>query len=79
MLEDWVRKLFIKVKAGPPVSIVVEEKLTTFWKRGKQYKLEAVKDVHNLDLSWMLPCLHREYLKKPHCYLSHLLGHGISV
>ncbi|KAJ1699101.1 hypothetical protein LUZ63_007613 [Rhynchospora breviuscula] len=75
ILEDWVSKLFIKVKAGPPLKMAIEKKITPFWKQGKQYKLEAVKDVHNLDLSWTLPCLHNEYLKKPHCYLGHLLGH----
>ncbi|KAL9320134.1 hypothetical protein ACSQ67_011973 [Phaseolus vulgaris] len=45
------------------------------WKSGKVYRLEAVKDVHILDLSWTLPCLHQQYLKKPEDYLAHLLGH----
>ncbi|KAJ0007818.1 hypothetical protein Pint_30499 [Pistacia integerrima] len=46
------------------------------WKAGKLYRLEAVKDVHILDLTWTLPCLRQDYLKKPEDYLAHLMGHG---
>ncbi|KAE8713386.1 hypothetical protein F3Y22_tig00110210pilonHSYRG00021 [Hibiscus syriacus] len=45
------------------------------WITGKLYRLETVKDVHILELSWVLPCLLQEYLKKPEDYLAHLLGH----
>ncbi|KAE8708311.1 Peroxisome bioproteinsis protein 19-2 [Hibiscus syriacus] len=47
------------------------------WRAGKLYRLETVKDVYILELSWALPCLLQEYLKKPEDYLAHLLGHGI--
>lgn len=46
------------------------------WKAGKMYRLEAVKDVHILDISWTLPCLRKDYLKKSEDYISHLIGHG---
>jgi nardilysin len=46
------------------------------WKAGLLYRLEAVKDVNILDLTWTLPCLHQDYLKKSEDYLAHLLGHG---
>ncbi|PRQ56382.1 putative insulysin [Rosa chinensis] len=38
--------------------------------------LGAVKDVRILHLTWTLPCLCQDYLKKSEDYLSHLLGHG---
>lgn len=75
VLEDWVVELFGKVKAGPPLKMSWKIDMPA-WKAGKLYKLEAVKDVHILDLTWTLPCLHREYLKKPEDYLAHLVGHG---
>ncbi|XP_020086086.1 nardilysin-like isoform X2 [Ananas comosus] len=74
VLEDWVVELFGKVKAGPPLKMSWKIDMPA-WKAGKLYKLEAVKDVHILDLTWTLPCLHREYLKKPEDYLAHLMGH----
>lgn len=75
VLESWVVELFSAVKKGPQVNpeFTVEGPI---WKSGKVYRLEAVKDVHILDLAWTLPCLHKEYLKKPQDYLAHLLGHG---
>lgn len=74
VLESWVVELFGAVKKGPQVNpkFTVEGPI---WKSGKIYRVEAVKDVHILDLSWTLPCLHQEYLKKPEDYLAHLLGH----
>nr|XP_027190387.1 nardilysin-like isoform X2 [Cicer arietinum] len=74
VLESWVVELFGAVKKGPQVNpkFPVEGPI---WKPGKLYRLEAVKDVHILDLSWTLPSLHQEYLKKPEDYLAHLLGH----
>ncbi|KAE8688513.1 hypothetical protein F3Y22_tig00110984pilonHSYRG00161 [Hibiscus syriacus] len=45
------------------------------WRAGKLYRLEAVNDVHILELNWALPCLLQEYLKKLEDYLAHLLGH----
>lgn len=75
VLESWVVELFGAVKKGhqSKPDFKVEGPV---WKAGKIYWLEAVKDVHMLDLSWTLPCLHQEYLKKPEDYLAHLLGHG---
>ncbi|XP_028768838.1 LOW QUALITY PROTEIN: nardilysin-like [Neltuma alba] len=74
VLESWVVELFGAVKKGHQAKpeFKVEGPV---WKAGKIYWLEAVKDVHILDLSWTLPCLHQEYLKKPEDYLAHLLGH----
>lgn len=51
----------------------------SIWRTGKLYWLEAVKDVHVLDLSWILPSLRKDYMKKAEDYLAHLLGHGKMV
>lgn len=74
ILEGWTMELFSKVKAGPLLDISPKTDMP-FWKSGKLHKLEAVRDVHSLFLSWTLPCLHKEYMKKPEDYLAHLLGH----
>ncbi|KAL9462608.1 hypothetical protein AB3S75_000582 [Citrus x aurantiifolia] len=73
-LQSWVMELFANVRKGPQIKpqFTVEG---TIWKAGKLFRLEAVKDVHVLDLTWTLPCLHQEYLKKSEDYLAHLLGH----
>lgn len=74
VLENWVVELFGNIKKGPRVN--PEFKVEgPFWKPGKVYRLEAVKDVHILDLTWTLPCLRQEFLKKPEDYIAHLLGH----
>ncbi|XP_027334300.1 nardilysin-like [Abrus precatorius] len=74
VLESWVVELFGVVEKGPQANPVFTVE-GPIWNAGKVYRLEAVKDVHILDLSWTLPCLHQEYLKKPEDYLAHLLGH----
>ncbi|WOL14776.1 nardilysin-like [Canna indica] len=74
VLEEWVLELFSNVKAGPPSRMSYKSDLP-IWKKGKLYRLEAVKDVNIMELSWTLPCLHEEYLKKPEDYLAHLFGH----
>ncbi|KAK8921222.1 Zinc-metallopeptidase, peroxisomal [Platanthera zijinensis] len=74
ILEKWVVELFSKVQEGNPARAIIGCDMP-IWSPGKLYRLEAVKDVHVLDLSWRLPCLHKEYLKKPEDYLAHLLGH----
>ncbi|KAI9118671.1 hypothetical protein K1719_011003 [Acacia pycnantha] len=74
VLESWVVELFGAVKKGQQAKPEFKVK-GPIWKAGKIYWLEAVKDVHILDLSWTLPCLHQEYLKKPEDYLAHLIGH----
>ncbi|KAH9668344.1 nardilysin-like [Citrus sinensis] len=73
-LQSWVVELFANVRKGPQIKpqFTVEG---TIWKACKLFRLEAVKDVHILDLTWTLPCLHQEYLKKSEDYLAHLLGH----
>lgn len=68
-------ELFSNVKKGPAVK--PEARLgVPIWKAGKLHRLEAVKDVHILDLSWTLPCLRKDYMKKSEDYLAHLIGHG---
>ncbi|XP_048324468.2 nardilysin-like isoform X2 [Ziziphus jujuba] len=74
VLESWVMELFGNVKKGPQVNLEFKVE-APFWKAGKMYRLEAVKDVHILDLTWSLPCLRKSYLKKPEDYIAHLLGH----
>lgn len=75
VLESWVVELFGKVK-GRARALPGWGMVLPIWNAGKVYHLEAVKDVHVLDLLWTLPCLRQEYLKKPEDYLAHLLGHG---
>ncbi|GER35472.1 insulinase (Peptidase family M16) family protein [Striga asiatica] len=74
VLESWVLELFSSVKKAhlvkPETSLDIP-----IWKAGKLYWLEAVKDVHILDLSWTLPSLRKDYKKKAEDYLAHLLGH----
>ncbi|XVE58917.1 hypothetical protein DITRI_Ditri05aG0001400 [Diplodiscus trichospermus] len=74
VLQQWVVELFSAVREGSQgkPEFKVEGPV---WKAGKLYRLEAVKDVHILELRWTLPCLLQEYLKKPEDYLAHLLGH----
>lgn len=74
ILESWVLELFDDVKKGVQVKPVFTVK-DPIWQSGKLYKLEAVEDVHILDLAWTLPCLQHNYLKKPEDYIAHLLGH----
>ena len=75
ILESWVMELFSDVKKGPLTKLEIQDE-GPIWKAGKLYRLEAVKDVHMLELSWKLPCLHKDYLKKSEDYLAHLVGHG---
>ncbi|KAJ6758218.1 INSULIN-DEGRADING ENZYME-RELATED [Salix koriyanagi] len=74
VLESWVTELFAKVRKGPQTKPKFQVE-GPIWKAGLLYRLEAVKDVNILDLTWTLPCLHQDYLKKSEDYLSHLLGH----
>ncbi|KAK9128210.1 hypothetical protein Syun_017007 [Stephania yunnanensis] len=74
-LQDWVLELFSNVKEGQPVKTKIHTE-APIWKSNSLYRLEAVKDIHSLDLTWTMPCLHKEYLQKPQDYLAHLLGHG---
>ncbi|XVF46119.1 hypothetical protein PTKIN_Ptkin03bG0001100 [Pterospermum kingtungense] len=74
VLQQWVVELFSEVRQGyqGKPEFKVEGPV---WRAGKLYRLEAVKDVHILELRWTLPCLLQEYLKKPEDYLARLLGH----
>ncbi|GFZ19968.1 insulinase (Peptidase family M16) family protein [Actinidia rufa] len=74
VLESWVLELFNNIKKGPPLKQEARTEVP-IWKAGKLYRLEAVKDVHILNLSWTLPCLRKDYLKKSEDYLAHLIGH----
>ncbi|EPS63741.1 hypothetical protein M569_11043, partial [Genlisea aurea] len=74
ILESWILELFSSVQKGvlpkPDIGSVLP-----IWTAGKLYWLESVKDVHVLDLSWPLPSMRKDYLKKAEDYLAHLLGH----
>ncbi|KDP45687.1 hypothetical protein JCGZ_17294 [Jatropha curcas] len=74
ILENWVAELFSNVRKGPQAKPKFQVQ-GSVWTAGKLYRLEAVKDVHILDLTWTLPCLRQDYLKKSEDYLAHLLGH----
>ncbi|XP_012441661.1 nardilysin-like isoform X1 [Gossypium raimondii] len=77
VLQHWVVELFSDVRQGSQgkPEFKVEGPV---WRAGKLYRLEAVKDVHILELRWALPCLLQAYLQKPEDYLAHLLGHEVS-
>lgn len=78
VLEQWVLELFGDVKKGPQVNLEFKAEVPV-WNVGKLYRLEAVKDVHILQLSWTLPSLHQHYLKSPDYFLGHLLEHGKTI
>lgn len=75
VLEQWVLELFGDVKNGPQVNLEFKAEVPV-WNVGKLYRLEAVNDVHILQLAWTLPSLHQHYLKSPDYFLGHLLEHG---
>lgn len=73
-LEEWVVEMFGNVREGGL------EKLNFYkegpiWEPGRIFWVQAVRDLHALKVTWPLPCLDKEYLKKPEDYLSHLIGH----
>ncbi|KAF8397033.1 hypothetical protein HHK36_018671 [Tetracentron sinense] len=74
VLDHWMMELFSNVKEGPQLETEARVGVP-IWKAGKLYRLEAVEDVHILALTWTLPCLDKEYLKKSEGYLAHLMGH----
>lgn len=74
VLESWVLELFSDVKKGPFSGLEIKYE-GPIWNAGKLYRLESVKDVHVLEISWKLPCLRKDYLKKSEDYLAHLIGH----
>lgn len=74
VLESWVLELFSKVKTSNAIKLEARSAIP-IWNPGKIYRLEAVKDVHILDLTWTLPCLRKDYTKKSEDYLAHLIGH----
>lgn len=63
------------MKKGPSSGLEINYE-GPIWNAGKLYRLEAVKDVHTLEISWKLPCLRKYYLNKSEDYLAHLIGHG---
>ncbi|KAF5744448.1 nardilysin-like isoform X1 [Tripterygium wilfordii] len=77
VLESWVIELFEDIRKGSQVKPEFKAECP-IWKVGKLYRLKAVKDVHILDLTWTLPCLRQDYLKKSEDYLAHLIGHEAS-
>ncbi|CAO2840084.1 unnamed protein product [Amaranthus hypochondriacus] len=74
ILESWVLELFGDVKKGVSSRLEIKHE-GPIWNSGKLYRLEAVKDVHILEILWKLPCLRKDYVKKSEDYLSHLIGH----
>lgn len=42
---------------------------------GGMHILPAVKTGHSITATFQLPSLHAQYRRKPHDYLSHLVGH----
>ncbi|KNA04271.1 hypothetical protein SOVF_201220 [Spinacia oleracea] len=74
VLQSWVLELFSDVKKGPSSGLEINYE-GPIWNAGKLYRLEAVKDVHTLEISWKLPCLRKYYLNKSEDYLAHLIGH----
>ena len=56
VLQQWVVELFSNVRQGSQgkPEFKVEGPV---WKTGKLFRLEAVKDVHILELRWTQPCL----------------------
>lgn len=67
--------MFSDVKKGLSSRLEIKHE-GPIWNAGKLYRVEAVKDVHVLEVSWKLPCLRTDYMKKLEDYFAHLIGHG---
>ncbi len=74
-LKQWAIELFGKVSEGgeAPLPFPWDGPV---WESGCMYRVESVRDQHLLAMTWPLPCLQADYLKKPQDYISHLVGHG---
>ncbi|EDO31509.1 predicted protein [Nematostella vectensis] len=71
-LELWVEKLFSTV----PNNYLFFSKLPfEDSKFNKLYKVVPVRDIHQLEITWTLPCQQQHYRIKPLHYISWLLGH----
>ncbi|KAJ7533128.1 hypothetical protein O6H91_13G034400 [Diphasiastrum complanatum] len=73
-LKAWVLEFFGEAREGGSERIFFPLE-RALWEAGKIYWVEAVKEQHNLSLTWILPCLEAAYLQKPQDYISHLIGH----
>ncbi|WIA17248.1 hypothetical protein OEZ85_014121 [Tetradesmus obliquus] len=74
-LESWVRQLFDAVPqgvAGPPPAF--SDAGMPFEGR-VLYVAPAVKEHHEVTVTFQLPCLRPLYASKPDHYISHLVGH----
>ncbi|KAH9309722.1 hypothetical protein KI387_037633, partial [Taxus chinensis] len=77
-LEEWVVEMFGNVRKGGLEKLNFH-KDGPVWEPGRIFWVEAVRDLHVLKVTWPLPCLDKEYLKKAEDYLSHLIGHVEAV
>lgn len=76
-LEKWVIEKFSAVEnknvelpnLGLPKMPFTHENLGIF------NRFRPIKDEDALEIIWLLPCLEKEYLKKPLSYFTHLFGH----
>ncbi|XP_034942176.1 nardilysin-like [Chelonus insularis] len=78
-LEEYVKKCFSSIPSnnlpGDNFSNYVGTKSfdTTSFRR--IYKIKPIKDVCQVEMTWVMPPLHHLYKVKPHQYLSWIIGH----
>ncbi|XP_014231468.1 nardilysin [Trichogramma pretiosum] len=78
-LEEYVKEYFCDV----PTNNLPSEDFSEFNGRTsfdtdafrKIYKIRPIKDVCQVELTWVMPSLHHLYEIKPHQYLSWIIGH----
>lgn len=75
--EKWVRDIFKAIPSSsmPKPSFCHLNKPFQMSRFNKLYKVAAVKNVHQVTLTWALPCTLPYYRVKPIVYLGWLLGH----
>ncbi|KAF2885664.1 hypothetical protein ILUMI_20515 [Ignelater luminosus] len=78
MLESYVVNCFSEVPNNSLPSInfkLYSEKIFNTPQFKRLYYVKPVKDICQVDLTWVMPSLQHMYKSKPHVYVSWLLGH----
>ncbi|KAI8472962.1 MAG: Metalloenzyme, LuxS/M16 peptidase-like protein [Monoraphidium minutum] len=74
-LETWARDLFAGVKGGHCGPAPTFEGEGAPFEGGRMHIAPAVKEHHEVTVTFALPPLRRYYTTKPDHYISHLVGH----
>ncbi|XP_031561140.1 nardilysin-like [Actinia tenebrosa] len=76
-LEEWVKEFFAEIPNNLLPKPTFQEFPPPFEDSffTKLYKVLPVKDINQLEITWVLPCQQEHYRIKPMHYVSWLLGH----